>query len=73
MEGYHVRPSAAVLTLREESPDFLVCELHGGRGRPRLVATSARTTTPTGQPGLVVCGGSEEPRKALRVLEGGAA
>ncbi len=66
-----MRPSAAVLTLREEFPDLLVCELHGGRGRPRLVATSARTI-PTGQPGLVVCGGSEEPRKALRALEGGA-
>ncbi len=72
MEGYHLRPSATVLTLREEFPDFLICELRGGQRRPCLVATSTRTT-PTGQPELVVCGGAEELRKALRVLEGGTA
>ncbi|MEV6819703.1 hypothetical protein AB0M72_13180 [Nocardiopsis dassonvillei] len=72
VEGYHVRPSAAVLTLREEFPDFLICELRGGQGRPCLVATSTRTTI-SGQPELVVCAGAEELRKALRVLEGGAA
>ncbi|WP_444962768.1 hypothetical protein [Nocardiopsis sp. M1B1] len=72
VEGYHVRPSAVVLMLREEFPDFLICELRGGQGRPCLVATSTRTTS-SGQPELVVCGGAKELRKALRVMEGGAA
>jgi hypothetical protein len=72
VEGYHVRPSAAVLILREEFPDFLICELRGGRGRSCFVATSTRTAA-GGQPELVVCAGAEELRKALRVLEGGTA
>ncbi|MGW5877741.1 hypothetical protein ACWFMI_14495 [Nocardiopsis terrae] len=72
MEGYHLRPSTAVLTLREEFPDFLICELSGGQERPCLVATSTRTTS-NGQPALVVCAGAEELRKTLSVLEGGTA
>lgn len=72
MEGYHLRPSEVVLTLREEFPDFLICELRGGQGRPCLVATSTRTNA-NGQPELVVCAGAEELRKALRILEGGVA
>lgn len=70
--GYHVRPSAAVLALREEFPDFLICELRGGQERSCFVATSTRTSK-SGQPELVVCAGTEELRRALRVLDGGAA
>ncbi|WP_036554067.1 hypothetical protein [Nocardiopsis sp. CNT312] len=72
VEGYHVRPSAAVLALREEFPDFLICELRGGQERPTFVATSTRTTA-SGRPELVVCACVGELKKALRVLEGGTA
>ncbi|MDE3719860.1 hypothetical protein PWG71_00550 [Nocardiopsis sp. N85] len=72
VEGYHLRPSAAVLTLREEFPGFLICELRGGQGRPCLMAIDTRTTD-GGRPEPVVCAGAEELRKALRAMEGGAA
>ncbi len=72
VDGYHLRPSLAVLRLREEFPDFLVCELHDGRGRPCFVATSTRTGE-NGQPGLIVRGGAEELRTALSVLSAGGA
>lgn len=72
MEGYHLRPSEAVLQLREEFPDFLICELRSGSGRPSFVATSTRTGSGD-RTELIVRGGTEELRKALRALEGGAA
>ena len=72
MEGYHLRPSEAVLRLREEFPDFLICELHSGGGRPCFTATSTRTGAGD-QPELIVRSGAEELRKALRALEGGVA
>ena len=71
MDGYHVRPSAAVLILREEFPGFLICELRGGQRRPCFVATSTGAAI-KGKPELLVCGGTEELREALTVLEGGA-
>ncbi|MDT0327626.1 hypothetical protein [Nocardiopsis lambiniae] len=72
VEGHHGRPSATVLTLREEFPGFLVREPRGDRGRPRPMAISTRTTD-GGRPEPVVCAGAEELRKAPKAMEGGAA
>lgn len=72
VHGYHLKPSETVLRLRQEFPDFLICQLHDGQGLPCFVATSTRTGD-NGQPALVVTAGAEELRTALRTLEGGAA
>lgn len=68
VESYHLRPSATVLRLRQEFPDFLICELHQECGRPCFVATSARTGA-NGRPELIVRDGAEELRAALSVLD----
>lgn len=67
MAGYHLRPSEVVLRLREEFPDFLICELHNEQGQPCFVATSTRTGV-SGQPELVVTAGADELRRALTIL-----
>ena len=67
MEGYYLRPSATVLRLREEFPDFLICELHAERGGSCFIATSARTGAHR-QPELIVRGCAEELRSVLSTL-----
>lgn len=70
--GYHLSPSSAVLRLREEFPDFLICELSGAPERPYFVATRTRTAT-GGQPPLIVRPCPDQLRQALITLEGGPA
>ncbi len=70
MGGYHLRPSATVLRLREEFPDFLICELHDGRGLPSYVATRTQNGG-DGRPELIERGCGEELRRALNTLGGG--
>ncbi|WP_017583210.1 hypothetical protein [Nocardiopsis valliformis] len=68
LTGYHLRPSAEILKLRAEFPDFLICELHGVNSeRTSYVATSTRTAL-SGQPELIVTASATELRKALSVL-----
>ncbi|MFD3685514.1 hypothetical protein ACFWTE_11930 [Nocardiopsis sp. NPDC058631] len=71
MTGYHLRPSQTVLDLREEFPDFLICELHNDLGRPCFTATSTLTGA-SGQPELVVTAGADELRRTLTVLSTGS-
>lgn len=72
MPGYNLRPSSTVLRMREEFPDFLICELSDEQGRPCFVATSARATT-GGRPQLMVRTSAEELRQALNSLGGDTA
>ena len=70
--GYHLRQSTAVLRLREEFPDFLICELSGAPERPYFVATNTRSAT-GGRPHLIVRPCPDQLRQALITLEGGHA
>lgn len=72
MGGYRIRPSATVLRLREEFPDFLICELHNERGLPSFVATRTRNSG-EGRAELLVRGCAEELRQVLNTLGGGQA
>ncbi|WP_017610692.1 hypothetical protein [Nocardiopsis xinjiangensis] len=72
MGGYHLRPSATVLRLRDEFPDFLICELHNERGLPSFVATRTENGG-DGRPELIERGCAEELRKVLKTLGGGQA
>ncbi|GHD30860.1 hypothetical protein GCM10007147_33000 [Nocardiopsis kunsanensis] len=72
VEGYRIRPSAAVLRLREEFPDFLICELHNERGLPSFVATRTRNGG-GGRPELIERGCAEELRQVLNALGCGQA
>lgn len=72
VEGYRIRPSATVLRLREEFPDFLICELHNEQGLPSFVATRTQNGG-DGRPELIERGCAEELRQALNALGGGQA
>ncbi|GHD24683.1 hypothetical protein [Nocardiopsis kunsanensis] len=68
VEGYHLRPSATVLRLREDFPDFLIFELRNERCLPSFVATCTRNGD--GRPELIVRGCAEQLRQALETLGG---